>query len=164
MDGPQSCREDQLEMRRLEGHFGGPFDSSSCSLLKLPGVSHFRLDTLGSLWFHPLFSCLLRRQCYQDQQGSGGQGSNYFHSLSCWEGSWESNGRPACHSWMKSHSHANLGCCWGGRGLFETAAPMPAAPGGGLRIRCDLGLLVNNGSWFTTLENKSRGGGMCNNL
>ena len=151
-------------MRRLEGHFGGPFDSSSCSLLKLPGVSHFRLDTLGSLWFHPLLSCLLRRQCYQDQQGSGGQGSNYFHSLSCWEGSWESNGRPACHSWMKSHTHANLGCCWGGRGLFETAAPMPAAPGGGLRIRCDLGLLVNNGSWFTTLENKSRGGGMCNNL
>lgn len=116
-------------MRRLEGHFGGSFDSSSCSLLKLPGVSHFRLDTLGSLWFHPLFSCLLRRQCYQDQQGSGGQGSNYFHSLSCWEGSWESNGRPACHSWMKSHTHANLGCCWGGRGLFETAHRCPRPRG-----------------------------------
>ena len=86
------------------GAFGGSFDSSSCSLLKLPGVSHFRPDALGSLWFHPLLSCLLRRQFYQDQQGSGGQGSNYFHSLSCWEGSWESDGRPACRSWMKSHT------------------------------------------------------------
>ena len=41
---------------------------------------------------------------------------------------------------------------------------MPEAPGGGLWIRCDLELFVDNGSWFTTLENKSRGEGMCNNL
>ena len=34
---------------------------------------------------------------------------------------------------------------------------MPEAPGGGLWIRCDLGLLVDNGSWFTTLENKKSG-------
>ena len=37
------------------GVFGGSFDSSFCSLLKLPGVSHFRPDALGSLWF-PLCS------------------------------------------------------------------------------------------------------------
>lgn len=72
-------------MKRLWGDLETSFNSSSHSLLRQQGVSDFRPNAPGSLRFHPLFSCLLRRQGCGDQQGSGGRGSNYFHSLSCLE-------------------------------------------------------------------------------
>lgn len=59
------------------------------------GSLWFQTWALGRLWFHPLF-CLPRRQACLAQQRSGGKGSDYFHSSSDSERSWERDRKPAC--------------------------------------------------------------------